>query len=173
MSARRRRRLRDERILAAYRRGLGPSAIAQFFDLTPQMIGKIIDRAELEEVEPLSAADAQRFIRQALDGLDQVIEDYAAEYQGAGKHGGYRLGAIRGRLDAIMLRLELQARSGLVPRHLAAPAQATETVQLLTEFAGLLKRHGASDELLRDLQALTSRASGSRRGPRAIEGQAA
>jgi hypothetical protein len=171
-SSRKEKRLRDRRIVAAHRRGLGPSAIAELFDLTPQRIGQILARAD-ETIEPLSAADAEREIRGALAALDQVLEDFATEYDRT-QHGGYRLGAIRGRIDVIMLRLELQARAGLIPKHLAQPAQAAETAALMAEFANVLKRHNASDAMLREVHEIAVRASGRRPGPqRVLEGVAA
>lgn len=154
------RQQRDERIRRAAARGLGPSAIAELLGdgLTPQRVGQIIAKAE-DRLEPLSAADAEREIRGALRALDQVIEDFGLEYERS-EHGGYRIGAIRGRVDVIMLRLELQARAGLLPRHLAQPAQAAETAALMAEFANLLKRHNASDAMLREMHELVVRASG-------------
>jgi hypothetical protein len=158
-------RRRNERIVAAAKRGLGPSALSDLFDLTPQRIGQILAKAE-SAVAPLSAADAEREIRSALEALDQVLEDFAAEYERS-EHGGYRIGAIRGRVEVIMLRLELQARAGIIPRHLAQPAQAAETAALMAEFANVLKRHHATDAMLQEVHEIAVRASGRGRGRRA------
>ena len=93
-------------------------------------------------------------------------------YTHVAEDGGYRLGAIRGRVEAIMLRLELQARAGIIPRHLAQPAQAAETAALMAEFANVLKRHNATDAMLREVHEIAVRANGRGRPRAAIEAEA-
>jgi hypothetical protein len=156
-------RQRNDEIKAWAARGLKNSALGQMFQLTPQQIGRILAKAH-ESARPLSAVDAERELQTMLEALDQVIEDFALEYRRT-EHGGYRIAAIRGRVEVLMLRLELQARAGLIPRSLAQPAQQAEVAALLTEFVKMLERHHASEAMLRDALEITERVHGGRRLP--------
>jgi hypothetical protein len=153
------------------RRGASNSTLAQMFDMTPQRVGQILAKAH-EAVEPMSAEEADREIRRALSGLDQVLDDAAEEYR-ASNHAGYRVGLLKLRVGVLMQRLELQSRANIVPRHLGAPAQAMETVALLDEFAELLKRENASDALVTGLHKIAMKARGGRPRLSAVKGSAA
>jgi hypothetical protein len=155
------RRQRDEQLKAWAARGLGNSALAQMFQLTPQRVGQILAKAQ-ESASQLSPVDAERELRGMLEALDQVLEDFALEYERT-EHGGYRIAAIRGRVEVLMLRLELQARAGLIPRSLAQPAQQAEVAALLAEFVRMLERHHASEAMLHEALEITERVHGGRR----------
>jgi hypothetical protein len=169
--AKRRRRAelaeRNALIVASLNRGMGTGLVARRHDLTPRMVQKIRARAEAVEALTVTGEEQQRNVVRDLAAVRQLVEDYAEVFEET-DHTGWRLGALRGRMEAIALLMNVQAAAGQIPRNLAAPNVHAEVMALLGEVVETLRRHHVAEEVVRELLTIAER----RDGRPAIEAQA-
>jgi hypothetical protein len=108
--------LRNSQVVRERARGLGWAEISARFGLSDRQARRVV--AEYRESRPhLHELDPIEIIEEALLQHDAAIEDLALLAQTT-SHDGTKLGAIKGRLEALRAKLELMAAVGVLPRDL-------------------------------------------------------
>lgn len=105
---------RNQEILAASARGIGPAAIARTYQLDEDHVAKII-REHKDSRPPLDFdTDPAEIVRGELDALDAAIEELALAAVNA-DNSNAKVGAIGKRLDALRQKRDLLQSVGLLP----------------------------------------------------------
>jgi transposase-like protein len=142
------RRRRD--VVVAARRGMSTSSIARTYGLTDRHVRRLVASASCSP-EPLTDENAAAEIRGHLACVDQVLDDLALVFDECASHAGWRLGSLRARMDALQLKMQIQAAAGVIPRNLAAPGQQQNVMVVFGQIADVLREHNVSEEALRAL----------------------
>jgi hypothetical protein len=107
---------RNHDVVSARARGLSWTEISRRFNITDRQCRRVV--AEYRESGPrLHQIDPIETIEDALDHYDSVIEDMAILAEST-SHDGTKLGALKGRLEAVRGKLDLMEAVGILPRDL-------------------------------------------------------
>jgi hypothetical protein len=154
------RSTRNVEVVAARARGLGWEEIASRFKISSRQARRIV--AEYRECQPrLHEVDPIETIEEAFQQYDAAISDLAILSEKT-THSGVKLGAIKGRLDALRAKLDLMAAVGVLPRNLGrlqvefdARQVAQSILQIFSTFAVPIEAQEAV------IRAIESRSGGS------------
>ncbi|WCB95491.1 hypothetical protein DSM104299_04239 [Baekduia alba] len=97
-------------------------------------------------------------VRAVLELHAQAVADLAKIEENPDNNAAH-IGATRLKLESAVRRLELMRDLGLLPNHLRTLRAGDEMSMLFQHFADVLIRHKASDEMLKELEGLASRAA--------------
>jgi hypothetical protein len=149
---RRERDARNHAIVAAYRRGVPASKLADSHGITRQAIHKIVKGWDDLPSIPRDGVrvDAGQEVARTLAAFEQAISDLG-EIVGSDAQTHVKLGAITRALDAHERRLKLMAAAGYISRNLAAPLIEQEMVAMVRAVADVMRRHQIGEEVIREL----------------------
>jgi hypothetical protein len=125
-------------------------------------VQRILDACERDGLGTGITIDPVAEVLAVLKIYRQAVVDLARIEETADNHAA-QVGATRLKLDTALRRLDLLRELGLLPRRLSAMTFGQEAATLFDEMGRILQDHGASEEMLADMQALTERASAASR----------
>lgn len=140
---------RNAEVFSARARGLTWPTIASRFGLSERQCRRIFAEHR-EAIGSLEDLDPTEIVRDTLDAYDAAIEELALLAEGS-SHDGARLGAVRGRLDAIRSKWELMQAIGVFPSDLGQLWPEFDAAQVARRIVDVLDNHRISPEVQQEI----------------------
>lgn len=135
---------RHKDIVAAWLRGLGPTQIADTFNLSERHVYRIIE--EFRESQPaVNDQDPVEILQEKLMRLEAAAQEYALIAQTTSNE-QIRVGAIAKRLDAYQQATELMQKTGVLPNNLGTLAITMDVKKLAKRVVDAVEQMDLSDD---------------------------
>lgn len=159
----RRRRPKPLSPLAQYHRGKEIAAmrarekpvawaeIAKAMGMSKSRCATLYDRF-MEWEQPLH--DPMVVVDETIDALTVAMHEAFETYEKAVAGSSVAVRALQVAAQTALHRLALMRAAGRAPRELAAPQVAAQVTVMFRQFLDILQRHGATDEMLKEFEAV-------------------